>query len=48
MAIIELPKIKMCHYNDYKYQFGRNSRGWWSLEKTKWEAIKLWFLYLCA
>ena len=45
---MRLAKIKKSLHKDYKYQVGYNSGGWWSLAKTKWEAIKLWFLYLCA
>lgn len=43
---MELPKIRKCHHKDYKYQVGRDGRGFWSLAKTKWEAVKLWFWYL--
>ena len=43
---MELPKIKKCHYKDYKYAVGRDGKGWWQMTKTLWEAIKLWFQYL--
>lgn len=44
--VMELPKIRKCQYKDYKYQVGRDGRGWWSSAKTRWQAVKLWFWYL--
>ena len=44
--VMELPKIRKYQYKGYKYQVGRDGRGWWSSAKTKWQAVKLWFRYV--
>ena len=40
------PKIRKSTIQEYRYQVGRDNRGYWSLCYTLGEAIKLWFEYL--
>lgn len=40
------PKIRKSTIQGYRYQVGRDNRGYWSLCHTLGDAIKLWFEYL--
>jgi hypothetical protein len=40
------PKIRKSTIQGYRYQVGRDNRGYWSLCHTLAEVIKLWFEYL--
>ena len=46
LTLIEKVKIRKSTIQSYKYQVGRDNRGYWSVCHTLGDAIKLWFEYL--